>query len=170
MIIPDFITWTENGKEYKQVSANYKRSLLAETAKQYNLKTFVETGTCEGDTLEYLKDKFDLLISVELDKELAQKAKERFYGDTRVWPMQGDSGLFMPDLLNLFDGPALFWLDAHGPNWKGPIVQELESIFATDKKGVILIDDMDYITDTLPVDTRWKRTEEYGIVRLVNVD
>lgn len=168
---PEYVEWEENGKHYRQVSATFKRNLLYEYASRYSLETFVETGTCEGDTLQFLRWYFSDLYSIELDSERFTKAGERFAEDESIHIIHGDSGVELPRILPLLEGKVLFWLDAHGPNWIGPVVKEVQAIYDYGIKGVILIDDMDYITDTIPSDQRWiQEKTEYGIARFIHVD
>lgn len=169
-LIPQYYTWEERGKTYTQITAPTKRAILAEYAKKYKLRTFVETGTCEGDTILALQPLFDRCYTVELWEAKFKEAKANLahFGNS-VSVFHGNSEDVLPQILYVLGvRPTLFWLDAHGENWIGPIVQELEAIFASSAIGVILIDDMDFITDTLPESPNWKKSEEYGIVRLVH--
>ena len=166
---PDYVTWQENGKEYTQVSPAWKRELLADYAARYPFYTFVETGTCDGGTLAAMTPLFENLYSIELDLGIYAQALQRFKDVSKIHLFHGDSGDYLSMLLPLLKQPVLFWLDAHGPNWIGPIVKEMRSIFASRLQGVILVDDVDYMTDTLPTDPDWPYTEEYGIRRLIHV-
>lgn len=167
---PDYVEWDENGKHYRQVSAAYKRELLADYTRRYSLNTFVETGTCEGDTIAALAPLFEFCFSIELNETAYWAAVERFQNVSSVKIIKGDSGLMLPMLLPILPkSGVLFWLDAHGPNWIGPIVKELEAIFASGIKGVILVDDVDYMPDVLPTHPDWKAETEHGILRLSHV-
>lgn len=168
---PDFYSWEDARGKYKQVVAPYKRGILASYAVRYDLRTFVETGTCNGDCLLALHRLFDWCYSIELlDSQFDFTAAKFASMSLNITLLRGDSGKLLPEVLSLLRVPTLFWLDAHGDNWKGPIVEELQAIFATNVRGAILIDDMDYITDVLPTDPRWKEeSREYGIVRLLHV-
>lgn len=146
-----------------------KRAILADYAKAYNLKTFVETGTCDGGTLAAMVPLFDRLYSIDLDSTVYLDAKRRFVNEPKVTLIHGNSAVELPKLLPSLEGPVLFWLDAHDAEYQGPIVQELSSIFASNAAGVILIDDMDYITDILPVSDNWVSDgRDFGIVRLIH--
>ncbi|CAN5383865.1 hypothetical protein BH11BAC3_BH11BAC3_19450 [soil metagenome] len=136
-------------EEKRQINLGYK--------KQFGLDTFIETGTFLGDTIEQFKHDFSKLISFELSKELAVKAKNRFNKDQHITIIQGDSGALLPLVLEAINEPCLFWLDGHysseffiGEEYivtaKGdkntPVIEELQAILAHPIKGhVILIDD-----------------------------
>ncbi len=137
-------------------SYEFKRAEIDHYRQNYNLNVLVETGTFLGDTVEYFKDKFDSVYSIELSKEFANKAKIKFAKDQNVKIVQGDSGLILADLVNEINQPALFWLDGHyssefyfGDQYfitaKGekntPILNELKNIFSNSHQHIILIDD-----------------------------
>ena len=133
-----------------------KRDLIEYYRKIFEPKVMVETGTFFGDTIEYFKNKFDRLISIELSEELAEKAVRRFENDKHIKIIQGDSGVILHSLLAGLNSPALFWLDGHYSSEfyykeefirtaKGekdtPIAEELEIILKSSVKAIILIDD-----------------------------
>lgn len=116
---------------------------------RYQLKTFVETGTYLGDTIDSVVNQFDKVYSVELDKKLYQRAKKLFKNDISVHLVFGDSGTKIKEILREIKEPALFWLDAHysgAGTARGkkdsPVSQELRAILNHKiKKHIILIDD-----------------------------
>ena len=134
-----------------------KRSILKDYAHRYDCKVFVETGTLFGDTVEFLKNEFDRIYSIELSTELARKAAERFVDDGKITILQGNSGRVLFDLVDRLDATTLFWLDGHysGEFQEGneqiktakdllntPILQELTAILRRGLgENVILIDD-----------------------------
>jgi hypothetical protein len=134
-----------------------KRAIILGYKNQYGLETFIETGTFFGDTIDQFKNNFRTLVSFELSKELADKAKARFSRQLNVTIIEGDSGkLLAPHLADVKE-PCLFWLDGHyssefyvGDEYivtaKGdkntPVMEELKSILSHPVQGhVILIDD-----------------------------
>lgn len=141
-----------------------KRELIVYYKTKYNSEIFVETGTYLGDTVEYLKNEFKHLISIELSKELASKAKNRFRSESHINIIQGDSGEKISEVLPKLQVPTLFWLDGHysgeffvgeqlirtaKSNLNTPILNELGSILKHGiKKNVILIDDARYFNGT----------------------
>lgn len=117
--------------------------------KQFNPKIFIETGTYKGEMLDSMNNKFEKMYSIELGKELYQKAKEKYKNSKNIALFQGDSGTILPILMKKVKEPALFWLDAHysgGETVKGfletPVEKELETILNHPiKTHIILIDD-----------------------------
>jgi hypothetical protein len=143
-------------KHNSVVDISEKREEIEFYRKLYKSEVLVETGTFLGDTVEYFKNKFDEVISIELSKEIAEKATKRFAADKNVTILQGDSSIILPSLFEGFKGPVLFWLDGHysseffiGEEFirtaKGekntPIENELDIILQSSIECVILIDD-----------------------------
>jgi len=126
-----------------------KQRAIRESAEKFGVKVLVETGTYYGDMVEAMKKCFNRIYSIELSKELYEKAKRRFAGDDRIMIIHGDSGIELGKLIASLDQPALFWLDGHysaGVTAKGdkdtPIYEELTHIFNSQQSGhVIFIDD-----------------------------
>ncbi len=136
--------WERKGKYVHAV----KQRTLELYAKKFNLKVFIETGTYYGDMVAAMKDIFDQLYSIELSKELHEKAVKRFKEIRKIKIIHGDSGVELGNLLKEIDKPALFWLDGHysgGITAKGdqesPIYEELNHILSKSRKDVIVIDD-----------------------------
>jgi hypothetical protein len=122
---------------------------IREYARAHGLKTLVETGTFVGDTVAMMSRDFDQITTIELDRELYLKAKERFSTKPHINVLHGDSGIVLPELLKTLEKPALFWLDGHysaGVTAKGhletPIIGEVSAILAHHVRShVLLIDD-----------------------------
>ncbi len=140
--------WERNGKPVPTPHIVKQRTLRTHAAK-YGLRILVETGTCYGDMVEAMKDVFSRIYSIELSRELYEKAKARFRRARHIELIHGDSGSEMKNIMGKIDGPTLFWLDGHysgGPTAKGekdtPIFEELKCILgAPDRGHVIIIDD-----------------------------
>lgn len=126
----------------------------------HSLKSFVETGTAQGDGVAMaLAAGFDPIYSVEVMPEVAQSARARFKGQRAVEIFEGDSRHCLPEILKeLPREPALFWLDAHFPGAHGhgqaydaepdlnrrlPLHDEIDIIrkMRGDARDVLLIDD-----------------------------
>jgi len=139
-------------------SYEVKRNTIITIAKKYNaLNVFLETGTYMGDTVEYLKNNFSKLISIELNEDLAVKAKKRFAAENKIQIVQGDSAKELSAILAPISMPVVFWLDGHYSSefWAGgvyivtakgdketPILEELGHIARHPVKNhIILIDD-----------------------------
>jgi predicted O-methyltransferase YrrM len=126
-----------------------KQRTLQSYSKRFGLKILVETGTYYGDMVEAMKDSFDRIYSIELGRELYEKARERFKGAKHIELICGDSSIELRNVVSRLNQPALFWLDGHysgGDTAKGdkdtPIYEELSQILdAPDKGHVIIIDD-----------------------------
>ena len=133
-----------------------KRELIEYYRESFKPKVLLETGTLFGDTIEYFKNKFSCLISIELSEELAEKAVRRFEGDKHVKIVQGNSSVVLSSLLTDLESPVLFWLDGHYSSEffykeelirtaKGekdtPIEEELDIILRSSVAAIILIDD-----------------------------
>jgi len=116
-------------------------------ARHYSLRLFVETGTALGATTAAVAGLFDRCWTVELSEELHRRAREKFAG-TNVECLHGDSGALMPQIVTGLPQPALFWLDAHATGGAAtadagydPAATELDAIFASSDRHVVLIDD-----------------------------
>jgi hypothetical protein len=135
-----------------------KRKVILDLAKEYCLtETFVETGTFLGETVDYLKNDFKHLVSIELNDVLASRAKQRFHNNSNVQIMQGDSAVQLSSILSKIESPIVFWLDGHysssfniggecivtGRGAKDtPVMEELTQIKNhLRKRSIILIDD-----------------------------
>jgi hypothetical protein len=126
-----------------------KQGVLRECAKIYQLRVFVESGTCYGDMVEALKGEFDRLYSIELSPYLYGKCLMRFGKVKHITLIQGDSGVELKRVMEKLDQPALFYLDGHyssGMSIKGdketPICEEIRAILGAKRLDhVIVIDD-----------------------------
>jgi len=126
-----------------------KQLAIKEYHAQYGCGILVETGTFLGDMVDVQKGVFTKVISIELGKDLYEKAKLRFKSDSNVELHQGDSGQVLPHIMKSLDQSALFWLDGHysaGITARGekdcPIFEELDAILKVKKHDhVLLIDD-----------------------------
>jgi len=83
----------------------------------------VETGTLFGDSALRLSKYFSRVYTIEINRELFERASARFKGNDRVRVLFGDSKLVLRDLVKDIDEPCLFYLDAHfsgdhATNWK----------------------------------------------------
>jgi len=144
----ELIEWERNGRPVPPPHF-FKQRTLRSFAKRFGLKILVETGTYYGDMVEAMKRDFDWIYSIEINKELHEKAKKRFSSEGKIELIHGDSGIELGSLMDRIDQPALFWLDGHysaGVTARGvkdtPIYEELAHIFKAQNRGhVIIIDD-----------------------------
>jgi hypothetical protein len=144
------------GKKVEIPSYDEKRAILMSYKDKFNINTFVETGTFLGDTVEFFKNKFKQVYSIELSTELAEKAARRFEKDPNVRIIQGDSGEILASVVKEIASPALFWLDGHYSSEffvndeyirtaraekDTPVMKELGILLNDDHQHIILIDD-----------------------------
>lgn len=126
-----------------------KAIALKRYARQYGLKTFVETGTFLGDTTDAMADVMPTCITIELSPQLFERAIARFRCRSNVRCICGNSSEAICEILQSIDEPALFWLDAHhsggitaGEGYN-PILDELTAIcgHSVIRHSVVLVDD-----------------------------
>ncbi|KKQ91820.1 MAG: hypothetical protein UT17_C0004G0168 [Candidatus Woesebacteria bacterium GW2011_GWB1_39_10] len=126
-----------------------KVRIISGYAQKFHTQILIETGTYLGQTVDDLKNEFNKIYSIELDKTLYRNARKMFSKNRNIKIIQGDSTTILPNLIREAKKPTLFWLDAHysgGITAKGkketPILNELKSISKSKiKNHVILIDD-----------------------------
>jgi len=140
--------WEQSGR-YLPAPKEHKRNIIKKYADDYSISVLVETGTYEGETLNYFRNKFKKLISIELDYNLFNKAKYGLRKYKNIQLYNGDSGKIISQIIADIREPILFWLDGHfseGYTAKAelntPIISELTIILNHNVEGhVILIDD-----------------------------
>ena len=140
--------WVKNEKSSSPPQP-YKHKIIKLYAKNYSINIFIETGTYLGRTVKAVKKSFEEIYSIELNKALYLKAKQKFIKYEHINVIMGDSSEKLPKILSKIDNPCLFWLDAHysgentsKTNVETPISKELQCILNhPNKNHVILIDD-----------------------------
>lgn len=112
-----------------------KRSMLLAEARRIQAANIVESGTYQGDTVWFFREKIGSIVSIEVQPRLAMLAKARFKGWKNIRIVEGDSGDVLPEICDTLIGPTLFWLDGHysgGVTGTGreecPLWRELEAI------------------------------------------
>jgi hypothetical protein len=150
---PDYWYWKLRG-EPRRVPHIVKQRTVLEYAQAFGLSTLVETGTYYGEMIAAVVDRFRKIYSVELDQELARRARQRFRRYSHVEIIEGDSQMVVPDLLRRLHERCLFWLDAGYCGWVGEVGNRnrLGAEFAAILNNritdhVILMDDADGIRD-----------------------
>jgi hypothetical protein len=161
-LIPESILdWYQNRKN-KDILNNWNKGIktippphiikqrnILNIKNKYNLNTLVETGTYMGDMIKAMKDEFSTIYSIELSKELYEKAKKKFIKHEHIHILNGNSGEVLYNLCDKIKEPSIFFLDGHysaGITAKAdkdtPIYEELDAIFnLSNNKHFILIDD-----------------------------
>lgn len=122
-------------------------------------RLFIETGTFEGKTALWAMQHFDVVCTIEGDRDRFW----RFLGqatqlhDARLKPYFGPSQEMLWQVIDADPSPALFWLDAH---WTGhadhppvegvecPLIEELRVVNRRVRvpNHIIMIDDANFFT------------------------
>lgn len=135
---------------YGALSADFLRTLKD----IFNVNTFIETGTFLGYSTKVAAEIFNNVFTIELSKEVYNKACENLKPYSNVKLYNGDSGIVLGSLLRAHWGNILVWLDGHySGNYYGyntafgngttPVIDELISIKNSGLKDIIiLIDDI----------------------------
>jgi hypothetical protein len=141
--------WKQTGDS---VQGAWKAQLLIWLGGLFNIRTLVETGTCDGYTVETCAPHFDSVHSMELAESYFKYSQRRVAHLKNVRLYQGDSRVILPLILdNVPNVPTLFWLDAHpsGVGGEGPtadagdpLPQEIKTIMESRPDALIVIDDM----------------------------
>jgi hypothetical protein len=132
---------------------NQNASELIERKK--DKKIFIETGSADGDGIHCaLKAGFEKIYSIELNPDLFENCKKRFYNYDNVHLICGSSEIELPKILDTINEPFILWLDAHwsGGNYIGEMMdvylpKELNSIKQYSNKfddSILMIDDMNH--------------------------
>ena len=145
---PDYWYWILRGRPARSPHL-LKQKVVREYGDRFKLRTLVETGTYYGEMVAAMKNFFDHIYSIEYVSELAARATRKFSRDKHVRIFRGDSGVVIPEVLALLDGPALFWLDAGYYGWVGirtknneqRLSAELDMILGHRYPHIILLDD-----------------------------
>jgi FkbM family methyltransferase len=130
-------------------SSDVKQWIVGRYARKHHLRTFIETGTYEGEMVAAMQKRFHTIHSIEIFEPLFRMAVEKFSGSNHIHLHHGDSEDILPAILEKVDEPALFWLDAHFSGegtgrgtMDSPIIQEIRTILDHPVRNhVILIDD-----------------------------
>lgn len=118
---------------------------------QFDLHSFIETGTYAGDTTAVAAEIFPEVFSIEISESMYKAAEKRFASYPNIHLYLGDTIFLLQKMIaDSPPGKRLYWLDAHcsGGGTGGipgfcPIPYELGQIFSCgDFDSVILIDDL----------------------------
>lgn len=136
--------WYNNGDP---VDGVWKQDLLRFLGKEFNLKILVETGTCEGSTIQAIHNDFDEIHSIELAYYYWDIAKKRIGNLQNVHLYLGNSDYMLEEiLLEINNTRLLFWLDAHSSggltaNEGDPLPHEIAAIKKYAGHSIVVIDD-----------------------------
>lgn len=163
------------------VTSNIFSNMAPEGFERFPNEYFVETGTFCGAGINFARRAgFRKIYSIEIDHNLAIRAKAMFSGFPEVKIFEGDSGKILWDVIKDINEPITFWLDGHNgfPDQKStakntPLMEELEQIrLHPIKTHTIIIDDMhccgtlhfDYITQEQIARKILEINSEYKII------
>lgn len=119
---------------------------LVAWASTTGLHAAVETGTYKGDSADLLARTFGRCSTIELQPELAERARQRFADRSEVAVLEGSSRDHLGAALT---EPSFVWLDAHwsaggtaGEDDPCPLLDELSTIRASGHEHVVAVDDL----------------------------
>ncbi|MBT4856166.1 hypothetical protein HOM50_04860 [bacterium] len=120
----------------------------------FNIVTFIETGTCSGESVKFASPIFSDIHSVELSDHLFKRCENMFKNQSHIHIYHGDSAATLPQMVKGSQGKILFFLDAHwssGDTARGeentPIKNELRAIKQSNvSNAVIIVDDMRFFS------------------------
>jgi len=112
------------------------------------LKTFVETGTFQAETVRKMERFFDQLITIEIDPKLHAAARAQF-PSPKIRYVLGDSVGELRKIAQECREPAFFYLDAHFSGegtGKGqqdvPLIEEMQILGKRAQADCIVVDDL----------------------------
>jgi hypothetical protein len=146
---------------------NARRKLFHAIVSACKPTAIVETGTCRGDTTDYMACAVDVpIFSVEYSKRYFSFAKARLRHHRHVHLVRGDSRAFLCKLIQSgrLDGGTIFaYFDAH---WSHdlPLAEEIAIIFSKVSSAVAMVDDFEVPWD------RGYAFDDYGPGKSLTVD
>ena len=132
-------------------SLTYEQLNEIQSLYSYNInECFIETGTYMGATIDNIKNYFNNIYTIELNKDLYLYSKNKFKNIKNINCLNGSSTDKLQMLLQQNNQDTIFFLDGHwsgGETSKGPedvpLLTELQIINKYFKnKGIIIIDDL----------------------------
>ncbi|OIP72569.1 MAG: hypothetical protein AUK43_02835 [Oscillatoriales cyanobacterium CG2_30_40_61] len=124
------------------------QNLMSLLQKEYNIETFIETGTFQGGTAVWASNLFKNVFTIELCQQFYETTSKNYEHIQNIQFLYGHTTEHLKAIIPQLQGSALFWLDAH---WSGgitagqeeecPILEELQIIKASEWEHFILIDD-----------------------------
>ena len=128
-----------------------RAKLIRKLASQYNITTFVETGTHMGYMVDAVSQSFNFIYTIELNSSFYEQAIAKFSREPKIHMLFGDSAEILPLIIPSIQHPCIYWLDAHfsgeGTAYgskRTPICKEIEAILqAGDEKDIVIIDNIE---------------------------
>jgi hypothetical protein len=123
-------------------------SLVELLARQFEITTFVETGTYYGNTAAWAASQFQKVYTIEKSFELSEKANHELKKCGNVTVLNTDSPRGLRQLAPQISDSCLFWLDAHwsggitaGAEQQCPLLDEIAAVQMFAQPKAVLIDD-----------------------------
>ena len=143
-----------------------KKHNLQELRHEYDLINYVETGTGEGECLEYaMRFPFEKFYSVEIYDQIYDRNVEKFETLSQTYRREcilfhGSSREKLPEIISDLDGPTLFFLDAHFPGadfrYERYDAEENEDIRVPLKSELeVILKNRDASADVFIIDDLW---------------
>ncbi len=108
---------------------------------KFSIKNAVETGTCEGETTNWLSKNFDNVFTIEINTNFLMTAKNKCIDSKNINFLCGDSSIIIKDVIELVKNErTIFFLDAHWGDYC-PTASELIEIKNMVVKPIIVIHD-----------------------------
>lgn len=124
------------------------KQLMLVLKNEYNLPTFVETGTFQGGTSVWAAEHFQKVFTIEFAKHIYEATSTAYSHVKNIEFLWGHTKEQLKLVVPQLKEPALFWLDAHwmgggtaGENDECPLLEELQIINDSECEHFILIDD-----------------------------
>lgn len=131
------------------ISATLNANMAPGGFKPFVQTYFIETGTYLGKGIQQaLAAGFEIIYSIELNEQFANKARTKFAHNQNVHIINGNSGDMLYEVIKDINEPVTFWLDGHNGTYDPygencPVLRELDQIKKHHiKTHTILIDDM----------------------------
>jgi hypothetical protein len=142
-----------NGSDNRHIM----QDLFTFLAEQFSIRTFVETGTYQGETALFASRVFPEVVTIEGSDELYAAARKRLQDCPNVACLCGDSRQHLASITGDLLGRVLFWLDAHwsggitfGRNAECPLLDELQAIYSSPCEPFVVIDDARFFVSLPP--------------------
>lgn len=121
---------------------------LKDWAHRYpSLRTFIETGTADAETVVGVSEMFDRCATVDIDQERYEHhVFPRLRRNRKIDLYVGDSAQMLPTMIASFNQPTMYWLDAHfcggaRGDVDTPVLDELNAIFDVGHVNIVHVDD-----------------------------
>ena len=129
--------------------------LILDIREEFDVPYFVETGTNVGQTAEWASEHFDQVITIEMDDDLYEQARDQRGHIENIEFVKGKSQEELRTIVPELDSTAVFHLDAHcGGKWAAtagesrerelppcPVLEEIETLADSEHTHYVFIDD-----------------------------